>query len=151
MRVTGVRTEDGETLAADLVIDATGRSSRMPALLREAGAPEADEQGEDSGFIYYTRFFRSPDGSTPMPRGPLNSPFESHSILTLPADGTLTGVALLADAWACTNPSVGRGERSAIVGGSMRPQASWAAPASMSASTMSGSSAPSTWRPRGCM
>ena len=27
----------------------------------------------------------------------------------LPADGSLTGLALLADAWACTNPSVGRG------------------------------------------
>ena len=37
----------------------------MPALLREAGGPEVAEEGEDAGFIYYTRFFRSADGSTP--------------------------------------------------------------------------------------
>jgi len=173
VHVTGVRTDQGATLYCDLVVDGTGRRSRMPALLLEAGGPEAAEEGADSGFVYYTRFFRSADGSTPAPRGPLNSPFESHSILTLPADagtwsvtlygaaadtplkrfrhepvwtavmrasplqahwlegepmtgilpmggvldrrrrlpadGTLTGVALLADAWACTNPSVGRG------------------------------------------
>ena len=183
VHVTGVRTEDGVTLYCDLVVDATGRRSRMPALLREAGGPEAVEEGGDSGFVYYTRFFRSADGSTPAPRGPLNSPFESHSILTLPADagtwsvtlygaaadpplkrfrhepvwtavmrasplhahwlegepmtgilpmggvldrrrrlpadGTLTGVALLADAWACTNPSVGRGMSFGLMHGAL--------------------------------
>ena len=155
----------------------------MPALLREAGGPEVAEEAEDSGFVYYTRFFRSADGSTPAPRGPLNSPFESHSILTLPADagtwsvtlygaaadpplkqfrhepawtavmrasplhahwlegepmtgilpmggvldrrrrlpadGSLTGVALLADAWACTNPSVGRGMTFGLMHGAL--------------------------------
>jgi 2-polyprenyl-6-methoxyphenol hydroxylase-like FAD-dependent oxidoreductase len=183
LRVLGVRTEDGEALAGDLVIDATGRRSRMPALLREAGGPEVTEEGEDSGFVYYTRFFRSADGSTPVSRGPLNTPFESHSVLTLPADAgtwsvtlygaaadpplkrfrhepvwtavmracplhahwlegepmtgvlpmggvldrrrrlpaddSLTGVALLADAWACTNPSVGRGMTFGLVHGAL--------------------------------
>ena len=37
VHVAGVRTEDGEALFCDLVVDATGRRSRMPALLREAG------------------------------------------------------------------------------------------------------------------
>jgi 2-polyprenyl-6-methoxyphenol hydroxylase-like FAD-dependent oxidoreductase len=183
VHVRGVRTEDGVTLYCDLVVDASGRRSRMPALLREAGGPEIAEEGEDSGFVYYTRFFRSADGSTPAPRGPLNSPFESHSILTLPADagtwsvtlygaaadpplkrlrhepvwtavlrasplhahwlegepmtgilpmggvldrrrrlpadGTLSGLALLADAWACTNPSVGRGMTFGLMHGAL--------------------------------
>jgi 2-polyprenyl-6-methoxyphenol hydroxylase-like FAD-dependent oxidoreductase len=183
VHVAGVCTEDGETLLCDLLVDATGRRSRTPALLREAGGPEVAEEGEDSGFVYYTRFFRSADGSTPAPRGPLNSPFESHSILTLPADagtwsvtlygaaadpplkklrhepvwtavmrasplhahwlegepmtgilpmggvldrrrrlpadGSLTGVALLADAWACTNPSVGRGMTFGLMHGAL--------------------------------
>ena len=65
LHVTGVRTDDGEALAADLVVDATGRRSRMPALLREAGGPAAAEEAADCGFVYYTRFFRSADGSTP--------------------------------------------------------------------------------------
>jgi 2-polyprenyl-6-methoxyphenol hydroxylase-like FAD-dependent oxidoreductase len=183
VHVTGVRTEDAATLYCDLVVDATGRRSRMPALRLEAGGPAVAEEGGDSGFVYYTRFFRSADGSTPAPRGPLNSPFESHSILTLPADagtwsvtlygaaadpplkrlrhepawtavlrasplhahwlegepmtdvlpmggvldrrrrlpadGTLTGVVLLADAWACTNPSVGRGMSFGLMHGAL--------------------------------
>ena len=173
LNVTGVRTDAGETLAADLVVDAMGRRSRMPAMVRDAGGPDVEEHAEDFGFIYYTRFFRSGDGSTPTPRGPLNTPLESFSILTLPgdvgtwsvtlytsagdqplkrmrheeawtavaracplhahwldgepltgvlamggtvdrrrrlpADGSVTGLALVADAWACTNPSAGRG------------------------------------------
>ena len=186
VHVAGVRTEDGQTLFCDLLVDATGRRSRMPALLREAGGAgglDIAEEAEDSGFVYYTRFFRSADGSTPAPRGPLNSPFESHSVLTLPADagtwsvtlygaaadpplkklrhepawtavmrasplhahwieaepmtgilpmggvldrrrrlpadGSLTGVALLADAWACTNPSVGRGMTLGLMHGAL--------------------------------
>ncbi|HET8951556.1 MAG TPA: FAD-dependent oxidoreductase, partial [Solirubrobacteraceae bacterium] len=62
VHVTGVRTEQGATLYCDLVVDATGRRSRMPALLLEAGGPEAAEEGGDSAFVYYTRFFRSADG-----------------------------------------------------------------------------------------
>jgi 2-polyprenyl-6-methoxyphenol hydroxylase-like FAD-dependent oxidoreductase len=183
VHVVGVRTDDGDVHFADLVVDATGRRSRMPALLREAGGPEVVEEGGDSGFVYYTRFFRSADGSTPMPRAPLNSAFESHSVLTLPADagtwsvtlygaaadpplkrfrhepvwtavmrasplqahwlegepmtgilpmggvmdrrrrlpadGALTGVALLADAWACTNPSAGRGMTFGLMHGAL--------------------------------
>ena len=171
VHVTGVRTDAGDVLSADLVVDAMGRRSRLPALVREAGGPEVAEEAEDSGFIYYTRFFRSSGGGRPRPRAPLNTPFESFSVLTIPGDsGTwsvtlygaagdpplkrlrhagvwnavlracplhahwlegepmtgilpmggvldrrrrlprgLTGVALLGDAWACTNPSLGRG------------------------------------------
>src|SRR6185436_11695313 len=36
--VEGVRTSAGEELRADLVVDAMGRRSEMPALLRAAGA-----------------------------------------------------------------------------------------------------------------
>ena len=37
------------------------------------------EEAEDSGFIYYTRFYRSPDGSTPMPRAPVPDRRSSRS------------------------------------------------------------------------
>jgi 2-polyprenyl-6-methoxyphenol hydroxylase-like FAD-dependent oxidoreductase len=145
----------------------------MPALVKLAGGAGLAEEAEDSGFIYYTRFFRAADGRPPLPRTPFLTPFESFSVLTLPADagtwsvtlyaatgdqplkrlrhvpawtaavracplhahwlegepmtgvlamggvvdrrrriagdGPLTGLALLGDAWACTNPSLGRG------------------------------------------
>jgi 2-polyprenyl-6-methoxyphenol hydroxylase-like FAD-dependent oxidoreductase len=173
--VAGVRTDGGEVLRAELVVDATGRRSCAPRWLEAAGAAPPEETSEDSGFLYYTRFFRAGDAGPPVPRGPLNTPIGSFAILTLPADcGTwsvtlyaasgdrrlkalrdpvrwsavvaacplhahwlegepitgvapmggvvdrhrrmvrggrpvATGIALLADAWACTNPSLGRG------------------------------------------
>ncbi|MGA2011859.1 MAG: FAD-dependent monooxygenase [Solirubrobacteraceae bacterium] len=173
--VDGVRLDSGETLGGDLVVDAMGRRSQLPAWLAAAGIGPVHEESEDSGFIYYGRYFRSSDGTTPKPFGPLLAPLGSFSVLTLPSDnGTwavtlvtssgdrmlkrmrdpklwtavveacplhapwlegepiteleamggvldryrrllaggrplLTGIALLGDAAACTNPSLGRG------------------------------------------
>ena len=173
--VTGVCLDSGETLRADLVVDAMGRRSQMPRWLSDANIGPLHEESEDSGFIYYGRFFRSADGTTPQVFGPLLAPMGTFSVLTLPSDnGTwavtivassgdqvlkrmrdpdrftavvqacplhahwlegepisdlkamggvldryrrplleeqplLTGIALLGDAWACTNPSLGRG------------------------------------------
>lgn len=173
--VTGVRTQPGEELRADLVVDAMGRRSQLPRWLAAAGAQPVDEEAEDSGFLYYTRYFRSRDGAHPEFRSPLLTALGTFSVLTIPADngtwsvtlyassgdqplkrlrdpdvwdavlaacplhaqwlegepmtGVLamggivdrhrrlvcdgepvaTGVALVGDAWACTNPSQGRG------------------------------------------
>jgi 2-polyprenyl-6-methoxyphenol hydroxylase-like FAD-dependent oxidoreductase len=84
--VTGVRTSDGEELAADLVIDAMGRRSGLPGWLADLGAQPAAEEAEDSGFTYYTRYFRSADGSAPQFITGLLTPFDSFSLLTLPSD-----------------------------------------------------------------
>jgi 2-polyprenyl-6-methoxyphenol hydroxylase-like FAD-dependent oxidoreductase len=175
VHVTGVRTDDGEEIAADLVVDSGGRRSAVPAWLRDAGSPGPHEMIEDCGFVYYGRHFRSADGSVPPVFGGLLQHYGSVSVLTLPADsGTwgvgvitsskdaalrgmrdvecwekvvsafplvahwidgepltdvdlmakiedrqrtyvidgapvATGIVPLADAWACTNPSLGRG------------------------------------------
>jgi 2-polyprenyl-6-methoxyphenol hydroxylase-like FAD-dependent oxidoreductase len=182
--VTGVRLADGEELAADLVIDSTGRRSPLGRWLADCGAAPADEETEDSGFVYYGRHFRSADGSVPPMIGPGIQEYGTVSTLTLPADhGTwsvvivtsardaelgglaqpgpwtavvkampliahwldgepledhvlhitkiedryrslivggqpvATGVVGLADAWACTNPSLGRGVSVGVVHG----------------------------------
>jgi len=175
VNVTGVRTGAGEE-RFDLVVDAMGRSSPLPAWLEAAGAPPIFEEAEDSGFAYYTRFFRSRTGVSPAVRTlGLLTAVGSFSILTLPGDrgtwsvtlyaatgdaplkafrhpdrweavlracplhehwldgepisemtimaGVLdrrrrltnddrlvaTGIVLVGDSWACTNPSLGRG------------------------------------------
>jgi flavin-dependent dehydrogenase len=179
--VTGARLESGETLGGDLVVDAMGRRSQLPRWLSDAGIGEMYEESEDSGFIYYTRFFRSSDGSTPQMFGPALAPIGTFSLLTIPSDnGTwsvtvyvsrgdralkrmrdveawtsvvaacpahvhwlegepiseilamggvvdryrrpavdgrpvATGIALLGDSWACTNPSLGRGMSLALM------------------------------------
>ena len=173
--VTGVRTESGEQLDADLIVDAMGRRSQLPRWLEAAGTRPVHEEAEDSGFIYYSRFFRAASAGMPEYRAPLLMPIGTFSLLTLPSDNdtwsvtvytsagdrplkrlrdpgpwtalvracplhaqwlegdpisdinamggivdryrrlfvdgepVATGVALLADAWACTNPSLGRG------------------------------------------
>jgi 2-polyprenyl-6-methoxyphenol hydroxylase-like FAD-dependent oxidoreductase len=170
--VTGVRTDDCEELRSDLVVDAMGRRSVLPRWLEQIGCARIHEEAEDSGFIYYGRFFR---GEMPQAIGPFNLPIGSFSILTLPSDKNtwsvtlalgsgdrplkalrhedtwtsvvrslplhaqwlegepmtpvismggvidryrryvngagpvVTGVVSVADAWACTNPSLGRG------------------------------------------
>jgi hypothetical protein len=60
-----------------------GRGSKLPAWLEEAGAAPMHEEAEDSGFVYYTRFFR---GTLPEFRAPITMPIGSISILTLPGD-----------------------------------------------------------------
>jgi 2-polyprenyl-6-methoxyphenol hydroxylase-like FAD-dependent oxidoreductase len=173
--VTGVVTEAGDRLDADLVVDAMGRRSPMPGWIADAASAALHEEAEDSGFVYYSRFFRSREGGLPPFRSAPTTPLGSFAILVLPADNhtwsvtlfssagdralkrlrerarweavlaacpahvqwlegepltdvlpmggivdryrrlvvdgrpVITGVALLADAWACTNPSIGRG------------------------------------------
>lgn len=170
--VVGVRAAGGDELRADIVIDATGRRSRSPEWLSAIGARPPDEEQEDCGFTYYTRYFR---GTQPERLGPVLTPLGTISVLTLPGDnGTwsvtvfgasgdlplkslrhaekwtntvracplqthwldgepitdvlpmsgvvdryrrfvdggspvATGFVSVADAWACTNPSAGRG------------------------------------------
>jgi 2-polyprenyl-6-methoxyphenol hydroxylase-like FAD-dependent oxidoreductase len=84
--VTGVRTGDGEQLAADLIIDAMGRRSGLPGWLADLRAQPVAEEAEVSGFTYYTRYFRSPNGTAPQFITGLLTPFDSFSLLTIPSD-----------------------------------------------------------------
>ncbi len=177
--VTGVRTSGGEELRADLVVDAMGRRSRSAELLTALGAREPHVEAEDSGFVYYTRYFTGP--SLPARLGPPLVPLGTISLLTLDGDNdtwsvtifsasgdaplkalrdvepftrvvracplhahwldgepitemlamagildryrrfviqgnpVVTGYAAVGDAWACTNPSAGRGISVGIV------------------------------------
>lgn len=96
--VVGVRTDAGEELHADLVVDASGRRSSLPELLAGIGAAAPIEEKGDCGFVYYGRHFRSSDGSVPPAFGPPLMPHGTISILTLAADNGTWGVGLVASA-----------------------------------------------------
>ena len=81
--VTGVRTTAGDEVHADLVVDATGRASRSPEWLEAIGARAPYEERADSGFAYYTRYFR---GTHPERRAPGLTPIGTISVLTLLGD-----------------------------------------------------------------
>ncbi|MYT34216.1 MULTISPECIES: NAD(P)-binding protein [unclassified Streptomyces] len=107
-RVTGVkvRARNGDhtagavrTLAADLVVDASGRGSRTPRWYAELGREAPHEQTVDSGLVYATRMYRpaDPDGAPEVgvnipgrpgcPRGAAYVPVEGGNWLL-----TLSGV-----------------------------------------------------------
>ncbi|HEY8655721.1 MAG TPA: FAD-dependent oxidoreductase [Candidatus Limnocylindria bacterium] len=57
-RVIGVRTHHGDTIPADLVVDASGRGTRSAQWLAAAGIPRFREESEDCGLMYNCRYFR---------------------------------------------------------------------------------------------
>ncbi|GAA2100769.1 FAD-dependent monooxygenase [Streptomyces albiaxialis] len=68
-RITGVRVRDTvggaeETLRADLVVDVTGRGSRITNWLGELGLPPLDEDVVDAGMAYCSRIYQAPPGAT---------------------------------------------------------------------------------------
>ena len=60
--VEGVVLASGETVAADLVVDASGRAGRTAAWLADAGLGPVAEHSSGCGLIYYSRHFRRRDG-----------------------------------------------------------------------------------------
>jgi 2-polyprenyl-6-methoxyphenol hydroxylase-like FAD-dependent oxidoreductase len=61
-RVTGVVLETGEHVGSDLVVDATGRGTRLPVWLQQWGFERPAEQTVDVGIAYATHQLRIPDG-----------------------------------------------------------------------------------------
>jgi 2-polyprenyl-6-methoxyphenol hydroxylase-like FAD-dependent oxidoreductase len=90
--ISGVTLDDGDQLRADLVVDAGGRQSANTQWLAELGARPPLEEREDSGFTYYTRYFSGP--AIPQRRAPVQSQFESFSVLTLPGDNGTWSITL---------------------------------------------------------
>ncbi|SON60420.1 Putative epoxidase LasC [Mycobacterium simulans] len=67
-RVTGVlldsvASDDRQFIAADLVVDAAGRGTRLPVWLAQWGYKRPTEQTVDVGITYATQMFRICDGS----------------------------------------------------------------------------------------
>jgi 2-polyprenyl-6-methoxyphenol hydroxylase-like FAD-dependent oxidoreductase len=85
-QVTGVRLQDRAELHADLVIDAMGRASPLPVWLDAAGLYEVAERAEETGFAYYSRFFRARPGEEPPALTGTITSFDCYSIVTIPAD-----------------------------------------------------------------
>jgi 2-polyprenyl-6-methoxyphenol hydroxylase-like FAD-dependent oxidoreductase len=91
--VVGVKLRGGETLRADLVVDATGRGSKSSKWLSALGAAAPYEESEDSGFTYYTRYF---SGNMPVRRTGTLTPVGTVSLLTLPGDHSTWSVTFFA-------------------------------------------------------
>jgi 2-polyprenyl-6-methoxyphenol hydroxylase-like FAD-dependent oxidoreductase len=70
--VDGVHLADGSTVAADRVVVAAGRRSVLPDWLSAIGAEPVHEEVEDTGIVYFSRFYRLRDDAQYPPRtGPI--------------------------------------------------------------------------------
>ncbi len=96
--VAGVRLATGEEIAADLVVDMTGRRSPLPRWLEAIGARAPSDELDDCGFIYYGRHFRSANGDIPPAIGGFLQHLGSISSLALPADNGTWSVTLVTSA-----------------------------------------------------
>src|SRR6185369_1115160 len=96
--ITGVLTEGGRAIRADLVVDCGGRRTALASWLDAVGARPPLEEREDCGFVYYGRHFRSRNGELPEFRSNLVQHYDSVSILTQPADNGTWSVAIITSA-----------------------------------------------------
>jgi len=96
--VAGVRLGTGEEIAADLVVDMTGRRSPLPRWLEAIGARPPLDELDDCGFIYYGRHFRSAGGGIPAALGGFLMHLGSISAVTLPADNGTWSVTVVTSA-----------------------------------------------------
>jgi len=94
-KVIGVRTTAGRDVDGDLVVDASGRRSPLPAWLAAIGARAPEEEVEERGFVYYGRHFGSADGSIPPLLGGVLQHYDSVSTVTAPGDNGTWGVGIV--------------------------------------------------------
>jgi 2-polyprenyl-6-methoxyphenol hydroxylase-like FAD-dependent oxidoreductase len=70
--IVGVRLADGSQAASDLVVVAAGRRSTLPDWLQAIGCTPIEEAVDDTGIVYFSRFYRLRDDAGYPPRtGPI--------------------------------------------------------------------------------
>ncbi|HEY8492595.1 MAG TPA: FAD-binding protein [Myxococcota bacterium] len=99
-RVVGarVRTEEGaSTWDADLVVDASGRRSRVVPWLAAIGAGAVEEAAEECGIFYCSRFYRLRPGASPPPeQGVVGADLGYMKFAIFPGDGGIFSITLAA-------------------------------------------------------
>lgn len=91
--VTGVRLATGETLHADLVVDASGPRSVLPRWLHDAGVT-IDEVVHQSGLVYLSRWYRFPAGPRELVDPKIGGDLGFLKFLGVPGDGGTLSVTL---------------------------------------------------------
>ncbi len=95
-RVTGVRLDDGVVVEGDLVVLCGGRRSDVPALLAPHGIA-VPEVVEDTGIVYYSRFFALRDGEELPPQvGPIGGDLQYLKYGVFPGDNRTFSITLAA-------------------------------------------------------
>ena len=101
-RIVGVRTQRGEVIDSDLVVDASGRNTRIALWLQAIGAKAPHEEADPCGVIYHSRYYRLRDGIEFPTQGSLFGPrgdLGYMSFATFPGEDRTWALALSVPAW----------------------------------------------------
>ncbi|HVE64464.1 MAG TPA: FAD-dependent oxidoreductase [Mycobacteriales bacterium] len=93
---------DGEPIAADLVVDASGRRTRADAWFAAVGLAPAGWESSECGVGYHTRYYRYRPGVArpPLSRGfGGGANFPTHVVVTFPADRDTYSVTVGTPPW----------------------------------------------------
>jgi 2-polyprenyl-6-methoxyphenol hydroxylase-like FAD-dependent oxidoreductase len=94
--VTGVRLGTRTQAASQLVVDAAGRNSPLPAWLAAVGAPPLEEDDRDIGQLYCSRFYQEREGvSRPETPGIVGADLGYMKYGVFPADAGTFSLTLV--------------------------------------------------------
>jgi 2-polyprenyl-6-methoxyphenol hydroxylase-like FAD-dependent oxidoreductase len=95
--VTGVQLSSGANFAADLTIVASGRRGALPTWLHDIGAGDVNEIVDDTGIVYFSRFYRLREGHQLPPRtGPIGGDLGYLKYGVFPGDNGTFSLTLAA-------------------------------------------------------
>ncbi len=93
--ITGVRLADGATEDFDLTVVATGRRGSLPEWLRLAGTEPVEEIIDESGIVYFSRFYKlKPGASFPLRTGPIGGDLGYVKYGVFPGDNGTFSITL---------------------------------------------------------
>ncbi|KLR61081.1 2-polyprenyl-6-methoxyphenol hydroxylase-like oxidoreductase [Actinobacteria bacterium IMCC26207] len=95
-QVTGLTLEDGTVVQADITVIAGGRRHDLPGLLSASGVA-IRETIEDTGIVYYSRFFQLREGAEfPAQTGPIGGDLGYLKFGVFPGDNRTFSITLAA-------------------------------------------------------
>ena len=93
--VVGLRTQAGDQVDADVVVDATGRRSPLRRWLQDADVAPPPTTTQECGFYYFSRFYRlRPGKEFPTTETPIQSRLDFVTALAFPGDNRTFSLAL---------------------------------------------------------
>ena len=126
-RATGVHLADGRTVEGDLVVLAGGRRGDVPAWFEAIGAATVHEDDEDTGIVYWSRFYRL-CGDAPVTEGPIGADLGYLKFAVFQGDNGTFSVTLATPNEDAALRPLSDPDRFDRAAASLQPVAPWLAP-----------------------
>ncbi len=125
-RATGVHLADGRTIGGDLAVLAGGRRGDVPAWFEAMGAATVAEEDEDTGIVYWSRFYRLV-GDAPTTEGPIGADLGYLKFAVFQGDNGTFSVTLATPTEDAALRSLSAPERFDVAAAALIPVAPWVA------------------------